>query len=267
MLGAFSSKTYFGRISQSIVVNGQPVTTVGPGSFIVPEGVTTLKVESWGGGGGSMGQDNTQGASSGGAYARSNITVTPGQTVYFYVGTGGLGGQSAGLAGGNSWVNSSTNSAPSANTAGVKAVGGSGAPVAAPNNGTQLANSVGEIIYIGGAGGGGYEGGGGGAASSQGNGNAGANGNGGIGGNAGTGGGAGGSAGSTTNNGGDGISNVEGGGGGGGSYNHRGGMGGAPGGAGGAGWSTGSVAPTSGVNTNPHGYGGDGARGQVRISW
>jgi hypothetical protein len=246
----------------------QLVTSTGSYSYTVLGGVTSLTVEAWGGGGGSMGQDNTTGAGAGGAYARSIISVIGGQTIYVFVGAGGIGSQTGGTNGTNSWVNGIANSAPTSSTNGVVAVGGQGAPFASPNNSTQLANCIGTTIYIGGAGGTGAEGGGGGAAGPLGNGVAGSPGSGGAGGAGNNGsGGAGGSAGGTTLNGGDGISNVEGGGGGGGAYNNKGGMGGVPGGAGGAGYSTSSSPPASGVNTNSHGYGGDGGRGQVRISW
>ena len=242
------------------------ITTTGSCTFIIPANVTSMKVESWGAGGGSKGQDDLSGAGAGGAYALSNISVTAGSTLYVSVGTGGIGSQISGTAGGDSWVNLS-NSAPTNSSTGVLAKGGAGAPVSSPNNSTQFAQSIGTTIYIGGAGGTGAEGGGGAGASSFGNGGAGAVGNGGAGGSS-PGAGSGGSAGLTTLNGGDGISNVEGGGGGGGSYNNRGGMGGSPGGSGGAGYTNSSVNPSSGVNTNSvHGFGGDGGRGQVRLTY
>ena len=242
------------------------ITTTGSCTFTVPSNVTSMKIEVWGAGGGSMGQDNTTGAGAGGAFALSNISTTPNSILYISVGAGGIGSQLSGTAGGDTWVNLN-NSAPTDSSTGALAKGGPGAPVASPNNSTQRALSIGTTIYIGGAGGTGAEGGGGAGASSFGNGGNGAVGNGGAGGSSPSA-GAGGSAGGTTLNGGDGISNVEGGGGGGGSYNNRGGMGGAPGGAGGAGYTNSSVNPSSGVNTNTvHGYGGDGGRGQVRLTY
>lgn len=241
------------------------ITTVGAGSTVVPAGKTSAIVEAWGAGGGSLGNDSTTGASSGGAYTKSTISVTAGSTLYYTIGTGGVG--PSGTAGGITWVNKASNAAPTVDTDGCKAAGGSGAGVAAPNNSTQAANSIGTTKYIGGAGGGGAEGGGGGSAGPLGNGIVGANGNGGAGGagNAGSG-GAGGSAGGSSNAGGDGTSNVEGGGGGGGSYNNAAGNGGSPGGAGGSGYSSGGTV-VSGVNTNTKGQSGDGGRGQVRISY
>jgi hypothetical protein len=241
------------------------ITTVGAGSTVVPAGKTSAIVEAWGAGGGSFGNDNTNGASSGGAYAKSTISVTAGSTLYYTVGTGGVG--PSGTAGGITWISKASNAAPTVDTDGCKAAGGSGANIATPNNSTQLANSIGTTKYIGGKGGNGAEGGGGGSAGPVGNGITGANGNGGAGGagNAGSG-GAGGSAGGSSNAGGDGASNAEGGGGGGGSYNNAAGNGGSPGGAGGSGYSSGG-APVSGVNTNTKGQSGDGGRGQIRISY
>jgi len=242
------------------------ITTTGACSFTIPAGTATIQTEAWGAGGGSMGQDNPSGASSGGAYASSNVNVTGFSTLYLSVGVGGTGGIASGGAGGDSWVNLS-NAAPSSSSTGVLAKGGSGAPVATPNNSTQLSLSIGGTKFVGGAGGTGAEGGGGASASPSGDGGAGAPGNGGAGGLSSSG-ASGGSAGGTTLNGGDGTSNVNGGGGGGGSYNNRGGMGGLPGGGGGAGYTNTNVNPSSGVNTNiVHGYGGDGGRGQVRLTY
>ena len=255
-----------GSVTPNVVASTLLVTTTGAGSWTVPVGVTSATVESWGAGGGSMGQDNSNGASSGGAYAKSVISVTPGNTVYYSVGVGGTGAQASGGSGQDSWVNKAANSAPSSSSNGVLAKGGSGAPVASLNNSTQLANSVGTTIYIGGAGQVGAEFGAGAGASSFGNGGQGAAANGGTGGSSPSA-GAGGTGGSTGNDGADGVSNVEGGGAGGSSYNYNGGNGGSPGGAGGAGYGLSHSTPLSGTNTNTHGYGGNGGRGQVRIIW
>jgi hypothetical protein len=240
-------------------------TTVGSSSWTVPSGVTSVIVEAWGAGGGSMGQDNTIGAAAGGAYASSLLKVSAGNIIYYNVGTGGTGGQASGSSGGDSWAQLNTNAVPTSATAGVRAIGGQGAPVASPNNSNQTA-SIGNIIYYGGAGGTAAEGGGGASGSPFGKGSNGNNGLGGKGGDAFRA-GLGGSAGDVNFNGGDGISNPDGGGGGGGSYNYIGGNGGIPGGAGGAGYATSSVTTSSGINTNSHGYGGDGGRGQIRIRW
>ena len=128
-------------------------TSVGVGSIVVPANVSTMVLEAWGGGGGSAGL-NRRGTdtAAGGAFAQSVVNVTPGQTVFFSIGAGGTGGSTVGGAGTQSWINVGTNAAPSSNTVGVRAAGGAGSGVAFPNNSTQLANSVGTIINIGGAG-------------------------------------------------------------------------------------------------------------------
>jgi len=253
-------------VSPLVISPSGLITTVGEGSIVLTVG-TQIIIECWGGGGGSMGEDNTSGASSGAAYAKTTISLTGNYILYYNVGAGGTGAQSSGGAGGSTWARIDVNAAPTVDTEGALAVGGSGAPVSSPNNSTQIANSIGQTIYKGGAGGAaGPENGGGGSASSLGNGNDGSSGQGAAGGAAGTGGGAGGAGGGTGNSGGDGISNVEGGGGGGGSYNNKGGQGGVPGGAGGMGWDEGGSPPGISVNTNPHSYGGDGGRGQIRYT-
>jgi hypothetical protein len=243
------------------------ITTVGAGNVVFGAGGATIIIECWGAGGGSMGGDSYTGAGAGGAYAKTTLTgLSAGFTLYYSVGAGGTGSSASASAGAPTWARITTNAQPTVNTQGALAVGGAGSGFAGPNNSAQSANSIGTVIYSGGAGGyNGPENGGGGSASSGGNGSSATGGQGTAGGASGTGGGAGGSAGGTANSGGDGISNVEGGGGGGGSYNNQGGNGGLPGGAGGMGWSSGGAA-TSGVNTNSHGYGGDGGRGQIRYA-
>jgi hypothetical protein len=241
------------------------ITTVGAGSVSFGAG-SQIVIECWGGGGGSMGQDQSTGAGAGGAYAKTTILQASAFTLYYSVGGGGIGSSGSATSGEQTWANVSYSSPPFNTTEGALADGGAGSGFTGPNNSNQFANSIGDIIYIGGYGGYfGPENGGGGSASSADNGNPGDSGNGANGGGAGSGGGSGGAGGGFGNSGEDGISNVEGGGGGGGAYNYQGGMGGIPGGAGGMGWSVGG-SPIQGVNTNPHGYGGDGGRGQIRYS-
>lgn len=63
------------------------------GTFIVPAGVTSVIVEAWGAGGSAGGWDNVYGGGSqgggGGAYSRSLLTVSPGNSYNYSVGTGG----------------------------------------------------------------------------------------------------------------------------------------------------------------------------------
>jgi hypothetical protein len=74
-------------------------TFVSSGSFIIPAGVTNIKVECWGGGG-AGGQASTssngKGGGGGGAYASSNLPVTSGNTFTVTVGAGGIAGTTSG---------------------------------------------------------------------------------------------------------------------------------------------------------------------------
>jgi len=166
------------------------VTTTGAGSWTVPAGVTTiLKMQCWGAGAAADGSASSAGSSGGGgAYAETDaIAVTPGQTIYYGVGTGGAGSTSVGAAGNPSWINKSANSQPansSSSTIGCAAGGGS-----APTTSTYGAGGS-PLAYNGanysggfGANGSGTGAGGGGGAGSAGAGSAGAaNGSGGAGG-------------------------------------------------------------------------------------
>lgn len=83
-------------------IHGQTTTTVsatGNGTFIVPCGVNTITIEAWGAGGAGGGStSNNYGGGAGGgsgAYVKSTYTVTPGQTINYYVGAGGYGSNNA----------------------------------------------------------------------------------------------------------------------------------------------------------------------------
>ena len=155
------------------------ITYPNSSTFTVPAGVYALTLETWGAGGGggkatSAGRGSAGGG--GGAYAKSIISVTPGETLIITIGSGG---------------GSDTNGGASFITQGgvekVKAAGGS----AGQTNGTaggaggQDSNCTFNVIaYNGGKGGDGYSstgasaqgGGGGGAAGSTGVGKPGSNG-------------------------------------------------------------------------------------------
>lgn len=80
----------------------QKVFTGSSGSWTVPDGVTTLKVTligAGGGGGGSakLGSKNVNegGGGGGGACTQFTMNVTPGQSISYSVGSGGLGGNGA----------------------------------------------------------------------------------------------------------------------------------------------------------------------------
>lgn len=246
------------EVEEPVFLNKFVATDVGIGTWTVPNDVSQISVEAWGAGSGAIGQDANYGAGSGGGYSRSILSVTPGATIWYAVGQGGFGGQGAAASGENSWANIYQNFEPTKASDGVLAYGGP----AFPNTGGAPLG-IGTLVYgtpnkpLG------PETGGGSSATKFGAGNIAVAGLGTPGADA-PGGGLGGVGGGTSQNGGDGQSNEEGGGGGGGSYNNAGGQGGAPGGAGGQGYSF-----TNGTNgnTNPHSFGGDGARGQIRITW
>lgn len=80
----------------------QTFTESGEGTFTVPENVSRITVEVWGGGGagGAITSRGATGGGGGGAYARSKITVESGGLVEYMVGPGGDGQQGPG----DSWV-------------------------------------------------------------------------------------------------------------------------------------------------------------------
>jgi hypothetical protein len=74
------------------------------GVFTVPNGVTQIEVEVWGGGAGSYASvpGMPSGGGSGGGYARKRITsLTPGQSISVTIGAGGNGGTAYGAAAGS----------------------------------------------------------------------------------------------------------------------------------------------------------------------
>ena len=73
------------------------VYTSGTNTFTVPNGITKIMVEVWGGGGGAA--IGTEGGG-GGGYSKGILSVTPGATITATVGAGGTGGQSYGSNGG-----------------------------------------------------------------------------------------------------------------------------------------------------------------------
>ena len=119
-------------------------TFTGSGTFTVPAGVTQVTVECWGGGGrgGSRTSDGGGAGGGGGAYARSVLTVTPGN----YTVTVGDGSNTTGTPGEDSWFGTSTT---------VMAKGGSspGNNVTTAGAGGTAAASIGQITFSGGNGG------------------------------------------------------------------------------------------------------------------
>lgn len=184
-------------------------TFTSSGTWVCPDGVTSVQVEAWGGGAGGRsaagGGKGVAGAGGGsGAYAKRNsITVVPGTSYVFTIGAGGTTATgSTSTAGGNTTA--------TINGVTITAVGGSSPDAAADGVtnggiGGAAGSCVGDVVYSGGDGGdswgsaggagSGYGGGGAGGAGSTGAGGAGGNASSGGGGAAGTG---------TANNGGNG---------------------------------------------------------------
>lgn len=144
-------------------------TTPGAGTQVVPAGATTMVGEAWGGGG--SGGGFFSGAAPGGSgcgYSKFTIAVTPGQTIYYTVGAGGVAGTGTGNDGGVSWVNPAANVQPA--VTGCVGGGGFGLSNTGPLGG---AGTIGTTNFSGGNGVVGVNpngGGGGGGAGSAGNG-------------------------------------------------------------------------------------------------
>lgn len=72
----------------------QVFNTQGASTYVVPDGITSLTVRTWGGGGGGAGggSSGVGGSGGGGGSVYATIPVTPGETLNLYVGGGGAGG-------------------------------------------------------------------------------------------------------------------------------------------------------------------------------
>ncbi len=222
-------------------------TTAGSYTFTVPEGVTEIQVEAWGGGGGGGdGLGRGGGGGGGGAYAKSVFTVSPAAEYSVVVGTGGAGAGSGTTFRGGHGATSTFGTTMVIAVPGVAGAGGSSGDQAGGGGGLA-ASSTGQVTTSGGSGGIGKNtndagGGGGGAGGVLGSGVNGTDGNEPVnfrGGNGGAGNGTFGGAGGPGGNaaaGEPGTSNARGGGGGGGGADaFGGGAAGAPGGGGGGG--------------------------------
>lgn len=216
-------------------------TVPGTYEWAVPAGVVEVTVEAWasgGAGGSTAGNPDLVGwgGGGGGAYSRSVWTVTPAETVTVIVGEGGLVAN---------WPSSSgQDSSAVAGAQSVVAKGGASGTVLSAGgggNGGAAAGGTGDVKYDGGAGGDPTDDAGGGGGGSGGTA---------VGGNPGT-------AASGGPTAGTGAAAVTGGGGGGDGALTNASAGTAPGGGGG-----GAGPPSGGDKT-----GGDGASGQVRITW
>lgn len=193
-----SCPTVFAQTSQTFTTSG---------SFTVPTGVTSLKVEVWGGGGkgASRTTNGNGGGGGGGAYSQSIIAVTPGSNYNYVVGLG----SATTVPGGDSYfINTSTLLAKGGNSTADNSTSG------ATGGGTS--SGIGTTKYNGGSGAAGSGTYGGGGGSSAGNASNGTSASSATGAAAPTGGGAGGNGRSSTQ--GDGSSGSIPGGGGGGAY-------------------------------------------------
>lgn len=244
----------------------QVVTTITSGStWSVPTWTNSVDVECWGAGGPGATTSGTSagGGGGGGAYVKkSAITVTPGSTVSLQLASA----PSPGTNPADTWFYDSLT---------VKAASGKAASTYAEGAGGTTANSIGDTKYAGGNGGtasssslGRGGGGGGGAATGSSAGTSAADSTTSpyaptAGGNAGTNGGAGGAAATSGSASVAGTDDADGGGGGGGGYQSGteayrfGAAGGAPGGGGGG---------TGHITGQTH-QGGNGSRGQIRITY
>lgn len=142
-----------------------PVTDKQVGTWTVPAGVTSLTVEAVGIGGKiAVGSNAANTGGGGGAYAKSIISVTSNQTIYYG------GNASTSMTGSSNtqtvWVNKSSNSIPMLSSDGVSASSGNPGHGKTGAGGGDPAVSIGTVIYGGGSGRtvGGTDVGGGGAA-------------------------------------------------------------------------------------------------------
>jgi hypothetical protein len=217
--------------------------TPGSSSFTVPSGITCIQVESWGAGGGGAERSNNIGGNrygggggAGGGFASGALAVSSGDNISVTVGAGGTGGSGNGNDG-----DDGENSSASHSSGSVTAYGGEGGqagyngPGGVGTSGTFTGTVNSQATQTGGDGGDGDNdngGGGGGAAGSSADGGDGGN----------TAGGTGGAS--------------DGGDGGDGSTNDNAGQDGSTFGGGGG-----------GSSDNNNSTGGDGADGQIIISW
>lgn len=132
------------------------IGTVGAGNFTVPAGVTSIKVEIVGGGGGGCGQDTLNGGISGagggaGAYAAGVFSVSPGAIIPYVVGAGGAGRAA------NAGVGTAASGGTTSWNGGIMtAAGGNGASIisgGSPAGGAGGAASGGNLRIGGGVGG------------------------------------------------------------------------------------------------------------------
>jgi polygalacturonase len=134
------------------------LTTSSSSPWTVPAGVTSIEIQMWGGGGGgggvsvsTSGSYGAGGGGGGGAYTATILTnLTPGSTIAFSVGGGGVAGPSTGTANGGAGTNTTFTGATTAkggsggggtSTAGVAGAGGAGGTGGAYHGGNGAAGT------------------------------------------------------------------------------------------------------------------------------
>lgn len=146
--------------------------TPGTNSFVVPCDVTSITVEAWGAGGaGGAATANPRGGSGGGGggYSSRTFTVTPGQTITYTVGAGGIGGNGNGQDGGDTSILSLTANGGTGGRQNQGTPGSGGTASGGTTNTTGGNGIIGiNVLASGGAGGAGANGGAGGAGISSG---------------------------------------------------------------------------------------------------
>jgi hypothetical protein len=154
LLCILATGTFFNATAQKTVTFSHPNSA----KWIVPVGVTSIDVELWGagGGGGSVAGNKPGAGGGGGAYSSKTLTVTPGDSIYFVVGRGGVGamGVRAGENGGLSSFGTLTADggfAASGNVAGAGAAAGSSGNT---NHSGAFGGNAADVSDNGGGGGG-----------------------------------------------------------------------------------------------------------------
>jgi hypothetical protein len=112
-----------------------PTTFTSSGTWICPQGVTSIQVEAWGAGGaggGATGNPSAGGGGAGGAYVKNlSLTVIPGTSYSVTVGTGGAGNAAANGGNGNPSTFALT---VTPSTYIIKSVGGNGGLVSSSDS-------------------------------------------------------------------------------------------------------------------------------------
>ncbi len=107
---AANNTAFFDNVT--LQVNTTTLNSAGTYTFKVPAGVTCIKVAAWGGGGGGgavngQSAEKAAGGGKGGSFVRTNtFTVTPGQTYTVTVGTAGAAGTTSSQDGGDGGTSS-----------------------------------------------------------------------------------------------------------------------------------------------------------------